>query len=133
MAVSEARPLELRPQGGPPVASTASSAASVNPTFRLSLDLFCVLDLGSAVRGRWSTLALRQLASWLSRSPYNQAGVCFYIGLKGREFQKRCDQALAEVCRFHNIHNTDLRICITPHQLKLNSKRTKFQCTLTIR
>jgi hypothetical protein len=35
VAVSEARPLELRPQGGPPVASTASSAASVNPTIRL--------------------------------------------------------------------------------------------------
>ena len=52
VAVSEARPLELRPQGGPPVASTASSAASVNPTIRLSLNLHGVSDLGLAVRGQ---------------------------------------------------------------------------------
>lgn len=80
VAVSEARPLELRPQGGPPVASTASSAASVNPTIRLSLNLHGVSDLGLAVRGQWSTVAFSQLASWLPRSPYNQAGMCSYIG-----------------------------------------------------
>eukprot|EP00435_Cladocopium_sp_Y103_P039243 s2171_g10.t1 len=116
--VSQARPLELRPQGGPPVASTASSAAGVNPTVRLSLDLHGVLDLGASERGRWSTVACSQLATWLSRSPYNQAGVCSYIGTRGEESQIRRDQALSEVRRFNNTHNTDLRICITADRAK---------------
>ena len=116
--ISEARPLELRPRGGPQVASTASSVAGAHPTIRLSLDLHGVLDLGSTGKGRWSTVAIDQLANWLSQSPYHQAGVYSYIGLKGAESKFRRDQALASVRRFNTAHNADLRIGITTDKLK---------------
>ena len=116
--ISEARPLELRPRGGPQVASTASSVAGAHPTIRLSLDLHGVLDLGSTGKGRWSTVAINQLANWLSQSPYHQASVYSYIGLRGAESKFRRDQALASVRRFNTAHNADLRIGITTDKLK---------------
>ena len=120
--ISEARPLELRPRGGPQVASTASSVAGAHPTIRLSLDLHGVLDLGSTGKGRWSTVAIDQLANWLSQSPYHQAGVYSYIGLKGAESKFRRDQALASVRRFNTAHNADLRIGITTDKPKSDIK-----------